>query len=92
MADQKKPPPHEAADRLVRAMAGYSAARIERDQAIAAALNSGGSVRQVAKVAGMSPTQVQVIGRANGWPDAATLKQRADEEERRRRWDHLFPD
>lgn len=85
--DQKKPPPAEAADRLVKAVEAYRAARIERDQAIAGALNSGGSTRQVGAIAGLSQTRTRDIGLANGYPDAKVLREREREAERRAYWD-----
>jgi hypothetical protein len=85
--DQKKPPPVEAADRLVTAVQAYQAARIERDQAIAAALNAGGSTRQVGEVAGLSQTRVRNIGAANGYPDARLTREREKAAAERARWD-----
>lgn len=85
--DQRQPPPAEAADRLVAAVQAYRAARIERDQAIAAALNSGGSTRQVGEIAGLSQTRTRDIGLANGYPDARVLREREREAERRAYWD-----
>ena len=37
-------------------------------QAVAAALKAGGSVREVARVTGLSTSTVQAWGRARGWP------------------------
>lgn len=62
-------------------MAGVEQSKVERDAAIVAALLAGGSVREVAKVAGMSPSQIQVIGHAGGWPSSS---QRAARAEKRR--------
>lgn len=92
MPQIKRLPPAEAADRLIAAVKGHRAARIERDQAIAAALNSGGSTRQVAELAGLSQTQVRNIGLANGYPNAQVLKEREDEAKRRAYWDDYWAD
>lgn len=45
-------------------------ADIEVRAAVTAALLAGGSVREVAKISGMSPTTVEKYGRAGGWPSA----------------------
>lgn len=61
--------------RIVAAMDGMIAAKVERDQAVADALKADMSIREAAAVSGMSPTTVQKIGRDNGWP---TAKQRRE--------------
>lgn len=45
-------------------------AEAEVRAAVTAALLAGGSVREVARVSGLSPTTVEKYGRAGGWPSA----------------------
>lgn len=47
--------------------------------AVADALKAGGSVREVAKAAGLSPATVQKWGRAHGWPSEGQREQWAAE-------------
>lgn len=68
MPQQKGQVDEAQAKRLIAAMVGMEAARLERDAAITAALKAGGSTREVAAVVSMSPAQVAVIGRKGGWP------------------------
>jgi hypothetical protein len=90
MVDQRRYPPVEKAERIVAAMQAMKDAKAERDAAIADALNSGGSIRMVADVAGMSPNAIQAIGRANGWPNAKIRKERAAREAENVRWEELM--
>jgi hypothetical protein len=67
----------QLAERLVGAVDGLAAAKVERDQAVTDALKADLSVRAVAAITGLSTRTVQDIGHANGWPTAA----------QRKRWD-----
>ena len=64
--------PDAEAARLVAAIERRAQVVAEADAevraAVTAALLAGGSVREVAKLAGMSPTTVEKYGRAGGWP------------------------
>lgn len=71
----------EHAARIRAALKDIEQSKAERDAAIVAALKAGGSVREVAKVAGMSASQIQIIGHAGGWP---SVEQRAARAEQRR--------
>jgi hypothetical protein len=71
------------AERLVAAMRGLETAKVERDAAVTAALKGNLSVRDVAKLSGLSTTTVQKIGHANGWPTAAQRRQWEAEKNRR---------
>lgn len=86
MPQQRGIPPREAAERVIGAQAALKAAKLERDAALASALNAGGSVREVAAIAGMSERQVQNIGHANGWPSESIKRRRAQEAADRQRW------
>lgn len=74
--------PEPEASRLVDAIERRAQVVADSDAevraAVTAALLAGGSVREVAKLAGMSPTTVEKYGRAGGWPSA---EQRAAWEE-----------
>ncbi len=59
-------------------------AQLQLELAVADALKSGGSVREVAASTGISTTTVQKYGRAHGWP---TSQQRAGWEAERARHD-----
>jgi hypothetical protein len=78
--------PDDLAARVIAAMEGLTAAKLERDEALAAALNGGGSVREVAMISGMSERQVQNIGHANGWPSAAIKRAREAATADRKAW------
>lgn len=69
--------PAEHAARIRAAVTAVEKSKAERNAAIVAALLAGGSVREVAKVAGMSPSQIQVIGHAGGWPSPQQRSARA---------------
>jgi AraC-like DNA-binding protein len=86
----RKPPPIEHAQRVIDAVQALADAHTARDQAIVDALNAGGSVRLVAQAAGMSPSQIQKIGKAGGWPNAKLRKQWNAEDAERHKWDHLI--
>lgn len=90
MPQRKGLVPEELAARITAAQAGLEAAKEERDEAIAAALRAGGSLRQVSAIAGMSQSQVQIIGHARGWPTPAMKKAREQQAEDRARWDALI--
>lgn len=74
--------PPAAAERYKAAKAAYDAAEAELHEAVAAALKSGGSIREVMALTGMSNQTVQRWGREGGWP---TKKQAEDRECARRR-------
>jgi len=76
---ERKPVPLANAERLLRAMKAMADAKDERNQAILAALKAGGSIREIAKVAGMSESQILTISKDMGWPDKAELARRARE-------------
>ena len=78
------PPEHVETIRL--ALDQLAAAREARDAAIVAALLAGGSVREVAAVAGMSTTTIQQIGHAGGWPSKDYKRARAETRARNRAW------
>lgn len=63
--------PASKAQRIVEAVVALREAEVERDLAITAALKAGGSVREVAAIAGLSPSRIAQIGHANGWPSEA---------------------
>lgn len=65
--------PHAEQQRLLAALKGKAAADEELKEAVAAALRAGGSVREVAKIAGLSTRTVQDWGRARGWPTPEML-------------------
>lgn len=71
-------------------MQGLEDAQVERDQAIAAALKAGASVREVAAFTGLSTTTVQKIGHIHGWPTATQKRQRADAKAERDQWRHAL--
>jgi transposase len=54
--------------RLTEAKAALTEADEEYRQAVADALKAGGSVREVARVTGLSTSTVQAWGRERGWP------------------------
>lgn len=83
---QRKPVPEEQAARILRAVEALEAARVERDQAMTDALKAGSSLREVAAAAGMSVSQTQKIGHANGWPTPAQKKKWDDEKAERDRF------
>lgn len=90
MPQRRNVPPEEHAERIVKALAALKAAHEERDASIADALKAGGSVREVARIAGLSERTIQTIGHDNGWP---TDKQRAAweaEKAERARWQSLI--
>lgn len=73
-------PDGEDVRRIRAARELVAAAQLELEQAVADALISGGSVREVAAASGLSATTVQKYGRAHGWP---TTRQRQAWDERR---------
>lgn len=84
--DQRKKVSDEHAARMIEAVRALEAAKVERDQAITAALKADASIREVAACSGMSTSSVQVIGKANGWPSDAQRKRRAEEKAERERF------
>lgn len=54
--------------RLRETQATYHREHEAYRQAVAEALKAGGSVREVARVTGLSTSTVQAWGRARGWP------------------------
>jgi hypothetical protein len=89
MVDQRRYPPVEKAERIVAAMQAMKDAKVERDLAIADALNSGGSVRMVADVAGMSTNAIMAIARANGYPSKKIVAEREAKAAENARWQQL---
>lgn len=73
-------------ERISAAMQGLIDAQTERDQAIAAALKGGASVREVAAFTGLAPATVLRIGHKNGWPTEAQKRRQAEEKAERERW------
>lgn len=69
--------PPEHVETIQMAIAQVGAAYAARDAAITAALLAGGSVREVATLTGMSPTTIQKIGHAGGWPSKTQKAARA---------------
>ena len=55
-------------DALLTAKTTATDAQEAYQQAVADALKAGGSVREVARVTGLSTSTVQAWGRARGWP------------------------
>lgn len=88
--DRKQRPTPEHATRILRAVQALADAKVERDAAMVDALKAGASVREVAGAAGMSVTQVQKIGHANGWPTPTQKLQWAAEHRERHQWDDLI--
>ncbi|GAB3776847.1 uncharacterized protein YjcR [Nocardioides ginsengisegetis] len=74
------PPDHAARLIALRDQADTAAAAFK--DAVADALKAGGSVREVAKVTGLSTRTVREWGTARGWP---TQEQKTVNTERRRR-------
>ncbi len=60
------PPSHEA--RLIRLRDQATTATTAFREAVADALKAGGSVREVAKVTGLSSRTVRIWGNERGWP------------------------
>lgn len=90
MTPQKRGVVPTAEEQRVRAaVIGAEAAEKELHAAVVAALIAGGSVREVARVSGISVNTIERWGRAGGWPSkeqsAAWAKARADQEELRAR-------
>jgi transposase-like protein len=52
----------------------------ELHQAVADALNAGASIRELAKVTGLSGNTVQAWGRANGWPSEIRQRVKAEKQ------------
>lgn len=80
----------EDVERLVAAMAAFKAARIRRDRAITRALKAGGSIREVAAVTGMSPSSIQKIGHANGWPTEEQRTERDRQRQEHAEWNRMI--
>lgn len=57
--------PH--AQRIIDALAARAEAQLEVERAVVDALKAGGSVREVAKLSGLSGTTVQKYGHTHGW-------------------------
>ncbi|MBY4381895.1 helix-turn-helix domain-containing protein [Rhodococcus fascians] len=75
--------------RVRAAVIGAAEAEKELHAAVVAALIAGGSVREVARVSGISVNTIERWGRAGGWPSkaqsAAWAKARADQQALRAR-------
>lgn len=83
MTPQKRGVVPTAEEQRVRAaVVGAEAAEKELRDAVVAALVAGGSVREVARVSGISVNTIERWGRAGGWPSAEQsarwAKQKAD--------------
>ncbi|MFE5703405.1 transposase family protein [Rhodococcus koreensis] len=55
-------------------MQGATDANEEFHSAVVAALLAGGSVREVARITGLSPNTVERWGHAGGWPERGQRK------------------
>lgn len=71
VAQEKHPPAPRHAERIRAAVAARELAEAEVRAAVVAALKAGGSIREVAKVSGLSTNTVQRWGREGGWPTKA---------------------
>ena len=60
--------PEAEGARIIAALQKREDAQAEVEQAVAAALKAGASVRELAAFTGLSGTTIQKYGRANGWP------------------------
>ncbi|MGN7135412.1 hypothetical protein ACTHQY_19285 [Rhodococcoides corynebacterioides] len=74
--------PDDVAARLVAAVEGKASAEQELRDAVTEALLAGGSVREVARISGLSTNTVERWGRAGGWPSAEQQAQWAAERQR----------
>lgn len=87
VAQEKHPPAPRHIARIHAALTAREEAEAELRAAVVAALKGGGSIREVAIIAGMSTNTIQRWGREGGWPTAA---QRLEWERPRREREELY--